>query len=161
MSLTGILDALNGSVFGHFMRDTAWSWPLMENFHFLGLCAMFGGLLAIDLRVIGFCRYIPMKAAMSLIPLILGAFCINLITGFLFFCGDPYRYYFNLSFQWKMAFIALAGINALWFWFGEHKQLSTLADGEQANFSARLIGAISLALWVGVILFGRLIPYLE
>lgn len=161
MSVTDILDGLNASVFGHFMRDTFWAWPFMENWHFLGLSAMFGGLLAIDLRVIGVARWIPMKAALSLIPFILGAFAIQAITGFLFFCGDPYHYTYNLSFQWKVACMALAGVNALWFWLGEHKQLMALTDGEQAPFSAKVIAAISLALWTLVIIFGRLIPYLE
>jgi len=125
------------------------------------LCALFGGLLAIDLRVIGICRFIPMKAALTLIPYVIAAFSINLITGIFFFCGDPYRYYYNTAFQWKMALIVLAGVNALWFWFGEHEKLSRLADGEQADFPAKVIAMVSLAIWVGVIILGRLIPYLE
>ena len=36
-----------------------------------------------------------------------------------------------------------------------------LPDGEQAPFSAKVIAAISLVLWTMVIIFGRLIPYLE
>ncbi len=161
MSITSILDTLTESPIGHMMRDIFWMWPFMENLHFLGLCALFGGLLVIDLRVIGIARFIPMKAAMSLIPFVLGAFSINLVTGFFFFCGDPYRYFYNLSFQWKMGLIVLAGVNALWFWLGEHAKLVKLADGEQADFQAKVIATVSLAAWVGVIIFGRLIPYLE
>jgi hypothetical protein len=161
MSLVSILDGLSESFIGHMMRDIFWMWPFMENWHFIGLSALFGGLLVIDLRVIGICRFIPMKAALSLIPYVMVAFAINLITGFFFFCGDPYRYFFNLSFQWKMALVVLAGINALWFWFGEHTKLSKLADGEQADIPAKFIAATSLALWIGVIILGRLIPYLE
>src|SRR5690606_10614616 len=116
-----------------------------------------------DLRVIGIgpAKYIPMKPALSLIPYVMIAFSFNLITGIIFFCGDPFRYYYNTAFQWKMALIVLAGINALWFWFGEHAKLSTLADGESAPIPAKVIAAASLALWTGVIILGRLIPYLE
>jgi hypothetical protein len=39
--------------------------------------------------------------------------------------------------------------------------LSKLADGEQANFQAKIIAGVSLGLWLGVVTFGRLIPYLE
>jgi hypothetical protein len=159
--IDSILDTLGDSALGNLMRDIFWMWPFMENLHFMGLCALFGGLLAIDLRVIGICRFIPMKAALTLIPYVIGAFSINLITGIFFFCGDPYRYYYNTAFQWKMALIVLAGVNALWFWFGEHEKLSRLADGEQADFAAKVIAMISLAIWVGVIILGRLIPYLE
>ncbi|MES2606776.1 MAG: DUF6644 family protein [Pseudomonadota bacterium] len=155
------LGTLGDSPIGNMMRDIFWMWPFMENLHFVGLCALFGGLLAIDLRVLGVCRFIPMKAALTLIPFVMGAFSINLITGIFFFCGDPFRYFYNLAFQWKMALIILAGINALWFWFGEHTKLSKLADGEQADIPAKIIAAVSLALWVGIIILGRLIPYLE
>ncbi len=161
MAINDVLQVARDSFLGHFMRDDFWVWPLMQNLHFIGLCLMFGPLLAIDLRVIGACRFIPMKGALSLIPLILGAFTINLITGILFFFGDPFRFFYNFSFQWKMALVALAGVNALWFWVGEHAKLSQLADGEQANFQAKVIAGLSLALWIGVIIFGRLIPYLE
>lgn len=156
-----ILDWLGDTFLGNMMRDIFWMWPFMENLHFMGLCALFGGLLAIDLRVIGICRFIPMKAALTLIPYVIAAFGVNLITGIFFFCGDPYRYFYNLAFQWKMALIVLAGVNALWFWFGEHAKLSKLADGEQADFPAKVIAAASLAIWVAVIILGRLIPYLE
>lgn len=146
---------------GTFMRDTFWAWPFMENWHFFGLSVLFGGLVAIDLRVIGVARFVPMKAALTLIPYVMIGFAINLITGIFFFAGDPFRYYYNIAFQWKMALIVLAGINALWFWFGEHAKLSQLADGEQADFGAKVIAAASLAIWIAVIILGRLIPYLE
>ena len=146
---------------GVFMRDTFWAWPFMENFHFFGLSVLFGGLVAIDLRVIGVAKWVPMKGALALIPYVIVGFVINLITGIFFFAGDPFRYFYNIAFQWKMALVVLAGINALWFWFGEHAKLSQLADGADADFGAKLIAAASLALWVGVIILGRLIPYLE
>ena len=143
------------------MRDIFWLWPVMENLHFLGLSVMFGALLAIDLRVIGLAPAIPMRGVMKLIPLVLMAFAVNLLTGIAFIAADPYRYFFNLSFQWKMGLIAIAGVNALWFWLGEHKKLVLLGPGEQADFAAKVIALISLAAWIGVIIFGRLIPYLE
>lgn len=159
--MNDFLNGLSDSWVGNTMRDHFWMWPLMENLHFFGLSLMFGALLAIDLRVIGVARFIPMKHVMKLIPLALLAFSINLITGIAFICGDPFRYATNFSFQWKIALIVIAGINALWFWIGEHAKLSQLADGEQADFQAKVIAAISLLVWIGVIVLGRLIPYLE
>lgn len=161
MTLDDFLQTLADSFAGNMMRDIFWMWPFMENLHFMGLAALFGGLLAIDLRVIGICRFIPMKAALSLIPYVIAAFALNMLTGIMFFTGDPYRYFYNLAFQWKMALIVLAGVNALWFWFGEHAKLSKLADGEEADVPAKIIAIASLALWVGIIVLGRLIPYLE
>ena len=159
MTLDDFLQLLADSFAGNMMRDIFWMWPFMENLHFMGLAALFGGLLAIDLRVIGICRFIPMKAALTLIPYVIAAFALNLLTGIMFFTGDPYRYFYNLAFQWKMALIVVAGINALWFWFGEHKELCQLADGEDAPFRAKVIALASIVIWVLVIIGGRMIPY--
>ncbi len=144
---------------GLFMRNTFWAWPFMENLHFIGLAVMFGALLAIDLRVIGVAKYIPMKWAMHLIPMVLVGFSINLLTGIAFFAGSPSQYFYNVAFQWKMVLIVMAGINALWFWFGEHAKLVQLADGEDADFQAKIIAGLSLVIWTVVIILGRLLPY--
>jgi hypothetical protein len=161
--MDNFLNQLSNNWLAHFSRDTFWAWPFLENLHFIGLSAMVGGLLVLDLRVIGWGppKNIPMKGALSLIPYIIIAFSINLITGVFFFCGDPFRYYYNLAFQLKVLFMILAGANALWFWFYEHAKLSALPEGVDTPASAKFLGAASLALWVGVILMGRLIPYLE
>jgi hypothetical protein len=157
------LNTIGDSFLGEMARGYFWMWPLLENLHFIGLSALMGGLLVVDLRVIGIGppKHIPMKPALSLIPFVMIAFAINLITGIIFFCGDPFRYYYNLAFQWKIALIVLAGANALWFWFGEHAKLSALPEGADTPISAKVIAGISLSLWIGVIILGRLIPYLE
>ncbi len=159
--MNGFMDWASNTFIGVAMRDVFWMWPFMENLHFTGLSIMFGALLVIDLRVIGVTKVIPMHGALKLIPLAIIGFAINLITGIGFYMGDPFRYTGNLAFQWKMALIIIAGINALWFWFGEHAKLSKLADGMDADFPAKVIAALSLGIWVLVIILGRLIPYLE
>jgi len=156
-----IMSWLSSTFISEAMRNIFWMWPVMENLHFLGLSVMFGALLAVDLRVIGLAPAIPMRAAMGLIPLVLIAFSINLLTGLAFILADPYRYFYNLAFQWKIGLIFLAGVNALWFWFGEHRKLVLLGPGEQADFPAKVIAGLSLVIWVAVIVLGRLIPYLE
>lgn len=156
-----IMSWLSNTVISEAMRNIFWMWPVMENLHFLGLSVMFGALLAVDLRVLGLAPSIPMRGAMKLIPLVLIAFTVNLLTGLAFILADPYRYFYNLAFQWKIGLIFLAGANALWFWFGEHKRLVLLGEGEQADFPAKVIAGLSLVIWAAVIVLGRLIPYLE
>jgi hypothetical protein len=143
------------------MVDVFWLFPLCETLHFLGLITLFGALTVIDFRVMGLAKFINMKAAMAFIPVALIGFSVNLITGFAFLCADAPTYLPNFAFQWKMALIVMAGLNALWFWFGEHKELVQLADGQDAPFRAKLIAFISIALWVLVIIAGRMIPYAD
>ena len=152
---------LESTWLGEQMRNLFWLFPMMETIHFIGLTIMFGALLVIDVRVIGFGRFINMNSAMKFIPIAIGAFTVNLLTGIAFLCANPFRYFPNIAFQWKMGLIVIAGLNALWFWFGEHKILQQLADGEDAEFRAKVIAALSIAIWVAVIIFGRMIPYVE
>jgi hypothetical protein len=42
----------------------------------------------------------------------------------MFVASQPMVYMENVVLQWKMVLIVIAGNNALWFWFGEHKELS-------------------------------------
>ncbi len=144
---------------GDQVREHFWMWPLMEVVHFASLCVLFGALMVVDLRVIGVARYINMREAMKFIPIALIAFAGNAISGLAFVAGEPFVLE-NTSFQWKMVLIAIAGINALWFWFGEHTKLLQLADGEDASFQAKVIALLSLLLWIGIIVLGRLIGLL-
>jgi len=145
----------------NLMVEIFWIFPLCETLHFIGLTVMFGALTVIDFRVMGLAKFINMEAAMKFIPVALIAFAVNLLTGIAFLAADPFRYFPNFAFQWKMALIVIAGINALWFYFGEHKELCRLADGEDAPFRAKVIAAVSIAIWVVVIVAGRMIPYAE
>lgn len=155
------LDAIEATWLGTQMRYHFWMFPMMETLHFMGLSVMFGALMVVDLRVIGLARFISMKESMKFIPIAIGAFLLNLLTGIAFLCADPHRYFPNLAFQWKMGLLLIAGLNALWFFFGEHKQLMQLADGEDADFRAKVIALLSLLIWVGIIIWGRMIPYVE
>jgi len=145
----------------NWMVELYWMFPLMMTFHFIGLCLLFGSLLVVDGRVLGIGKFINMNEAMKFIPLAIGAFAINLLSGYTFLTADPNAYLGNIGFQWKIGLIAVAGINALWFWFGEHKELCQFSDGADAPFRAKVIALLSVILWVIIIVLGRLIPYTD
>jgi hypothetical protein len=138
-----------------------WSWPIMETLHFTGMCLLFGPIIIMDLRLMGFDRLaIPSAAVHKLIPLTIAGFSINLITGIIFLFGDPIRYAMNISFAIKACLIVLAGINALIFWIAALPVLERTGPHEDPAGWLKAIGFTSLALWTGVLCFGRLIPYL-
>jgi len=139
----------------------AWTWPTLETLHFLGMCMLFGPIIIMDLRLMGFDRLsIPAFSVHKLIPLTLAGFVINLVTGIIFLFGDPYRYTINISFQLKMLLVLLAGINAIYFWLKVTPILDRTGPHEDVPGSIKIVGFMSLALWTGVLCFGRLIPYL-
>lgn len=158
--MEGFLAWVGSSWLHDWVNLTPWVFPTMEIVHFTGLSILFGSLLVVDLRVAGFARFINMRDAMKFIPWAIGGFCLNLLSGITLFSWSPPAYAGNIGFQWKMGLIIIAGLNALWFWFGEHSKLVKLADGEQAPMSAKVIAILSLVLWLSVVGVARWMAFL-
>jgi hypothetical protein len=77
------------------------------------------------------------------------------------FAGDPFQYIHNWVFWCKMLFVLLAGANVLAFYIsGVFKDVEALGPGDDAPLPAKIIAAVSLFLWFGVMYLGRMLPFL-
>ena len=153
-----VLYWLEASWFSTSVQETTWLFPLYETAHFLGLCILFGSILVVDLRLLGVGRRVPIDAFLPFIPASLVGFALSLISGLALFASDPFTYWPNLGFRAKMLLLVLGGLNALWFALAERRRMSTLS-GIDTEPSAKLSAALSLTIWVTVIILGRLLPY--
>ena len=136
-----------------------WLWPALEIIHFIGLSLLLGGLIVVDLRLAGHFRALNPAAPHKLLPLVLIGFGLNLITGVLFFYGDPLRYSVNIGFQIKMVLVTLAGLNALLYYWKIKPVMATWDPDDDSPPIVKFVAYASLSLWFGVLLCGRLIPY--
>lgn len=141
-----------------FMRSH-WGWPVAESLHFIGLCLLLGAIGVFDLRLLGVAKRIPIVALHKLIPWGLGGFAINVITGSMFLMTEPDQYVYNPSFHFKLLFMAAAGLNALMFYLIPYKAIRRLPPGAAAPRAARIVGAVSLTMWLAVIVCGRLLTF--
>lgn len=142
-----------------WIQKTFWLWPVLEIIHFTGLSLLLGGLIVIDLRLAGLFKGFSLSATHKLLPVVMLGFTLNLITGILFFYGDPLRYAVNIGFQIKMILVLLAGINALLYYWKINPVIEQWESSGATPIMAKLVAYSSLALWTGVLLCGRLIPY--
>ena len=142
-----------------FVTYFPWVWPTCETLHFIGLALLVGTVGALDLRMLGIAKGLPVGPMHRLIRWGIAGFTINLFTGTLFFIGTPYQYIGNIGFYLKMLLILLAGINVMVFYLTVYARVDHLEPGEDAPMAAKVIAAISLVLWLGVIYFGRMLPY--
>lgn len=157
--LEAIATSIDDSPLNLWIGDNYWLWPTMEILHFIGLSLLLGGMFIIDLRVAGHFRALDPRRVNGLLPLVFAGFAINLVTGVLFFCGDPLRYVANIGFQIKMLLILAAGANAILF-VRKVKPVMGAWDATTAPpLMAKSVAYGSLAVWLGVLLLGRLIPY--
>jgi hypothetical protein len=153
--------SIEGGTIYSWVTSTSWLWPFMEILHFIGLSLLLGALLVIDLRMMGFFRAIDIRAIHTLLLWVFIGFALNLVTGILFFFGDPMRYAVHAGFQLKMVLILLAGINAVWYSWKIHPAMQEWDANVNPPAPAKLVGSISLVLWLSILLLGRLIPYVS
>ena len=102
MTEADILHWFRDTSLGAAVRHSRWMFATGETFHFLGLSLLVGGILIVDLRLLGFLRHISMRSALSFLPFAIIGFVINLLTGILFFTADPMMYWPNPAFRLKM-----------------------------------------------------------
>ena len=92
-----------------FVTGTKWMWPTCETLHFIGLSLLMGVVLLVDLRMLGFMKSVSFPVLHRLLPWGILGFGINVLTGLLFFIGQPDQYIKSIPFQWKMALVLIAG----------------------------------------------------
>jgi hypothetical protein len=144
---------------GRFVRTSQFAWPILESLHFMGMSVLIGTIGLFDLRLLGFARGIPYAALHRLIPLGISAYTLNILTGLCFLSGTPDQYLWNPAFRFKVAFMAVAGLNVVFFYTRVFKRLQELPPDSAPPFGARVAGAVSLTMWIGVMSAGRLLTF--
>ena len=162
-SVIGAWGARITPVFQFVVVDySMWVWPILEDLHFLGLILLLGTTGAMNLRILGFLKQLPVAPFHRFIPWGIAGLVVNIITGFLFFMGMPGFYVPNIVFQIKMLAIILAGGNLLLFYCtSAFRTLEDLGPGEDASRFAKFVALSSIFLWIAVIVLGRYIPFGE
>ena len=146
---------LEGSPLGALMRRSPLAYPAANLVHLAGLVMLLGGIGALDLRVIGLGRAVPLSAlSRYLTPFGLIGVALSLTSGGFMFAADAGALVNSRMFQVKMALLAVGLCNAVAYrgLFGD--------PGGEPSFGARLMAGLSLATWIAVAVLGRLLGYL-
>jgi uncharacterized membrane protein len=140
------------------INDVIWFVP-WQTVHFFGYCLIFSSVLAVGLRVLGFWKSVPFAAVHRLLLLGFLGVLMNVFTGMLMMLADTYRYVVNdYTFAPKIAFIPIGATAVLYFSVSD--RLWKVKAGEDAPIAAKWVAAVVLLAWAGVIVCGRLLPYL-
>jgi hypothetical protein len=130
-----------------------WAYPALEVVHILGIALLVGNLVALELRVWGAARELPVAALARLsLGLALTGFGLVAASGLLMFGSQPGDLIGNRAFVVKMALVATAGLNA-----GIFHARGGLG---RLDAAARAQTLLSLGLWLTVMICGRMIGYL-
>lgn len=150
-AVTGLLTAL-GRLSGVALSSPVYAW--VSGLHVLGLALLIGGILLVDLRLMGL-NTLPQAAANPLRRVAALGLAMSLATGLLLLSARPGEYLANPVVWAKLLVVAAASLNAAAF-----SLIGRLpADGEAPSAFARLAGAISLGGWLAALGLGRWIAF--
>lgn len=139
------------------LRDAAWSMPLGQGLHLLGISLLLGSAVLLYPRLIGAQR--SESAAVRLdrfLPFMWLGFALIVVTGLVLFAAEPARMMRSPVFLAKMGFVLAALGSTLWL---RHAVRSRPATGTHLAATIRLLAATALTLWFVIAASGRLIGY--
>lgn len=152
------LERTSGSIALH---ESLWGYPIVESVHVLTLCLFLGLAVMLDLRLLGATMLrTPVSEVLGrLLPWTIAGFVVMVMTGALLFYAIPVKTYLNIFFRFKVAFLLLAGANVAVFHRTVSRSMGEWDLDPVPPFRARLAGGLSLVLWAGIVVAGRMIAY--
>lgn len=129
--------------------------------HVLGICLLAGSIGIFSLRMIGVISASQPLAAVAgrLLPWAWGAIVLQLVTGLFMVVERPERAMGSLTFPYKMLFLVAAIVVTVVFGITIRRDPEYWDRTSGRRAAARVMGLVSLALWLGVIFAGRWIAY--
>jgi hypothetical protein len=160
MAAPAIFAALQHSALGTTISESTWMFPTIETVHVLALATVLGSIAIVDLRLIGLTSKDRPVSALTreFLPWTWGAFALAVVSGSLLFASRAADYMAVPAFVIKFAFMGLAGLNMLAFHFTTERSMARWDTGKPTT-GARVAGALSLVLWIAIVVCGRKVGF--
>jgi hypothetical protein len=161
VDFSAFLKSLEDSGLANSLRGSLYYFPFLESVHVMALGVVFGTILVVDLRALGIAStHRPFtRLSAELLRITWGAFAISALTGALMFITNARVYAHNTSFRVKMVLLAVAGINMAVFHLTAGRSVASWDQAATAPKAGRVAAGVSLVLWLGIILAGRVIGF--
>jgi len=159
MNVLSALEWVESTNLSTAIREGALLYPIIGGVHLLGI-ALFGGMLVMtDLRLLGWAmrRRTVSEILEQFRVWKRAGFVLVVLSGLLLAWAEPLKLYRSLSFWVKMALLVSVGVHALVFRKGVYEDAKALDAGLTPR--AKLAAALSLILWAGLLVTGRLIAF--
>ena len=161
MSLLSFLEWLSSTTWSVALHESLYMYPLIESTHVLALTLFVGLAVVLDLRLLGLIlRTVPVSQILTrVLPWTKAGFAVMFTTGLLLFYAIPVRNYQNIFFRVKVILLILAGLNVWWFHARVERTVSEWDVSAVVPKTARVAAIVSLVLWAGIVVAGRMIAY--
>jgi Co/Zn/Cd efflux system component len=155
-----MLDWLESTDVALMVQESAWGYPVILSGHAVGMAVLVGIILMINFRVLGFASGIPAMALRPMFRVALIGLIINVISGTMLFMANANSFFESNPFRVKVVLLAIGGVLLASISGQLVASGGTLRDLE-FDVRSRRVAALSIVVWIGVIVAGRLIAYLD
>lgn len=157
-----LLAWLQSSALGHAVRSSGvWAYGVINLTHILGVSSLFGAVLVLDLRLIGFWRNVALTAiSRPTVPIAAIGFAIAAASGTCMlatngteYAGNPFIYIKFPAIGLGLVNVAVLNLSSAW----RERKKRDLSPKELSHL--KLVGGLSLICWLTAISAGRMIGY--
>lgn len=138
-------------------EDSLWAFPIILILHTVGLAFLVGANVALDARILGVGRGVPLASMLPFFRAMWLGFWVNAVSGVLLLAAYPTKAVTNPLFYVKLALIAIGLAHA------ESIRREVLRNpsfgGTDGPGASRLLAASALACWLAAVTAGRLLAY--
>jgi hypothetical protein len=144
------------------LRNSRWTYATVNASHIVGLALLFGAIVPLDLRLMGCWRSVPVRTlARILVPIAAGGLVLAIAAGLLLFATRASEYAGLTLFWVKLGLIACGIANALLLRTASQWEAAQSATDITPPPRLRAAGALSIALWLSVIVCGRMLAFVD
>ena len=138
-----------------FIGESLWIYPVIQAFHLVFMAILVGAVLIVDLRLMGsgMIRQPIAQVARDARPWLISALVGMVLTGVPQLLQNALREYYSEFFWQKMYFLAAALI----FTFTVRRKVAFTSEDRFNPLVGKLVAVVSIVLWGGVMVSGRLI----
>ncbi|MDA0688750.1 MAG: hypothetical protein O2948_08910 [Proteobacteria bacterium] len=155
-----MLVTLESTALARWVGESFYAYPGLLACHIIGLAIVVGIFSMRDLKLLGFFPDLDIRVFSSLNRLALAGFTINAISGLLLFSSQASYLATSVPFLTKIACIT-AGMSLAYQLRPAVLLAATVSGGQQlASPGLTMKAGLSLAIWIGAIIAGRLIAYI-
>jgi hypothetical protein len=153
---------LEASLLGHAMRESGvWTYGIVNLVHILGVSALFGAVLVLDLRLLGIRRSVALPAVtQTTVPVATAGFAVAAFSGIFLLATKATEYVGNpfLYIKFPAILLGILNVGVLNFLSGwKARKTRELSSKEQMHLA--IAGGVSLVCWLTAITAGRMIGY--
>jgi len=154
------LEWLENTGVARMVQESSWGYPIILSAHAVGMAIVAGIVLVINLRVMGLASEAPLAAFRTMYRFALIGLAINAVSGTLLFVGNPDAFYESNPFRIKVILLVVGitlMVKTARYFFGSAGSVGNSLFATHA----RMMAALSVVVWIGVIVAGRLIAYID